>query len=135
MARSEYNTFNQFHASQEAINDFVESIFNKAIEQLERENPEAMSYMNHKQMIKAGAKRLRSCSAYVWETSDFYILQSYNTFIACIPKEWRKACFDALRIEYGYTATSAQHVSKFEKEYGDGKWGVDFRYTARPIYR
>ena len=57
-------------------------------------------------------KRLRSCSAKVLETPSFFILRSYNTVVAVIDKlngdNW-----DVLRMVYGYTSTSAQHIAKF----------------------
>ena len=61
-------------------------------------------------------KRLRYCSATVYETDNYYILKSYYTFIACIHKS-TNICYDALRHEYGYTSTSAQHISKFWHDY------------------
>ena len=112
------------------INAIVEENFNLALNQLKQENPKASCYLNSKQMKEAGAKRLRRASAYVWETTDFYILQSYETLIACIDKR-TDTCFDLLRLIYGYTATSAKHVSMFRKDYGAGKWGCINRYTAR----
>jgi len=75
-------------------------------------------------------KRLRSCTAWVFETEGFYILKSYGTFIACIRKH-DDVLFDALRIVYGYTATSAQHIAKFAHDYGKGKWGVTERVVGR----
>ena len=60
--------------------------------------------------------RLRHCTAWIYETDNFYILRSYNTYIACIEKATGYAS-DVLRNVYGYTATSAQHVSKFFKDY------------------
>ena len=62
-------------------------------------------------------KQLRSCQARVYETEQFYILKSYNTFIAAIDK-FTKCGYDVLRHEYCYTATSAQHISKFLHDYG-----------------
>ena len=75
-------------------------------------------------------KKLRSCNASVWETENYYILQSYRTFVACISKK-TDICYDVLRIVYGYTNTSAQHISKFKKNYGAGKWGCETTITAR----
>ena len=75
-------------------------------------------------------KRLLSCQAWVQETENYYILKSYNTIIACINKN-SDTLFDALRTEYGYTATSAQHIAKFNHVYGRDKWGCHNRYTAR----
>lgn len=76
--------------------------------------------------------RLRSCQAWVYETKHFYILKSYNTFIACISKR-TGILYDNLRREYGYTQTSAQHISKFSKDYGIGTWGCEQRYTYREV--
>lgn len=71
--------------------------------------------------------RLRSCTAWVYETDNYYILKSYNTFIACVDKS-TGVTYDALRYAYGYTSTSAQHISKFTHDYGNGK-----RYTFRKV--
>ena len=63
-------------------------------------------------------KQLRRCSADVYESPNFYILRSYNTFIGAIEKSTGFGS-DMLRNEYGYTATSAQHLAKFFTDYGD----------------
>ena len=63
--------------------------------------------------------RLRTCQAYVYETPSFYMLRSYNTVVAIIDKS-SDICYDFLRGVYGYTNTSAQHISKFDKDYGRG---------------
>lgn len=81
------------------------------------------------------SKRLLSCSAYVFDTEHYYILKSYDTFIACIEKS-TDTLYDALRVVYGYTATSAKHISKFNhgKVYGgysSGTYGCKAAYTAR----
>lgn len=75
-------------------------------------------------------KRLRRCSAVVFETEHYFILQSYRTPIAVIAKS-TDTLYDVLRYVYGYTATSAQHISKFEKDYGRGKWNCEMRLTYR----
>lgn len=62
-------------------------------------------------------KRLRTCSAYAMETDNYHILQSYNTIVAVINKR-KNLCFDVLRTEYGYTATSAKHIAKFKQDVG-----------------
>ena len=72
-------------------------------------------------------KRLRSCSAEVLETPSFFILRSYNTVVAVIDKLTGNT-WDVLRMVYGYTATSAQHITKFSNDYGNGK-----RYKWREI--
>ena len=66
----------------------------------------------------SNTERLRTCQAWVYETDNFYILRSYNTCVAAIDKE-SHYCADVLRYIYGYTATSAQHISKFIADYGD----------------
>lgn len=76
--------------------------------------------------------RLRSCSATVYSTGNYYVLRSYNTIIAAIDKR-TDTCFDFLRKVYGYTATSAQHISKFDHDYGTGAWGCRERMTWRYV--
>ena len=63
------------------------------------------------------SERLRKCNAEVYETGNFYLLKSYNTFVACIPKGSCE-CFDVLRVVYGYTNSSAKQISKFIEDYG-----------------
>ena len=75
-------------------------------------------------------KRLRGCTAWVFETEGFYILKSYETYIACIRK-YDDVLFDALRLVYGYTSTSAQHIAKFGQDYGQDKWGVHEKVVGR----
>lgn len=67
-------------------------------------------------------ERLRSCSAMVTTTDKYFILQSYNTVIAIIDRA-TDTLYDALRMVYGYTATSAKHVAKFAQDYGNLTWG------------
>ena len=71
-----------------------------------------------KEDLKNGfhSERLHKCSAIVIETPNYYVLQSYNTIIACIDKN-DNTLYDFLRVVYGYTATSAQHISKFYQDY------------------
>ena len=86
----------------------------------------------HEHYTLGKGKRLRSCKAYVYETPSFYILRSYNTYVALIDKS-TDTCYDFLRSVYGYTNTSAQHISKFDKDYGKGIWGCTNRVTYRPL--
>ena len=74
-------------------------------------------------------KRLRSCSAEVAPVIDaetgellYYVLRSYRTIVAAIDVR-TDTLIDFLRYVYGYTSTSAQHISKFAHDYGAGKWG------------
>ena len=63
-------------------------------------------------------KRFRTCNATYAETENFYILRSYKTIVAVVNKH-TGICYDFLRAVYGYTATSAQHISKFYRDFGD----------------
>lgn len=60
--------------------------------------------------------RLRSCKAWVFESENYYALQSYSTDIAVIDKR-SGILYDCLRMVYGYTNTSAQHIAKFRQDY------------------
>ena len=84
-------------------------------------------------------KRLRSCSAEVAPVMDaetgelmYYVLRSYRTIVAAIDVR-TDTLYDFLRYVYGYTATSAQHISKFGQDYGNGKWGCANRLTYREV--
>lgn len=76
--------------------------------------------------------RLRTCSAWVYETEHYYILKSYDTFVACIHKE-SDTLFDAVRCVYGYTATSCQHIRKFALDYGKASYGTMRKMIGRMI--
>ena len=84
-------------------------------------------------------KRLRSCSAEVAPVIDsetgellYYVLRSYRTIVAIIDIK-TDTLYDFLRYVYGYTSTSAQHIAKFDKDYGMGKWGCTNRLTYRDV--
>lgn len=65
--------------------------------------------------------RLRSCNATVHKTYGFTLLKSYNTIVAAIDDFG--VAYDFLRLVYGYTATSSQHITKFFKDYNvQTKW-------------
>ena len=57
---------------------------------------------------------LYSCKAEILEYNGFLALVSYRTPIAVYAPD-NATLYDCLRIVYGYTATSAQHISKFSK--------------------
>lgn len=61
-------------------------------------------------------RRLHKCQAYVYETTSYYLLKSYSSFVAFIRKSDGE-CFDILRNVYGYSSTSAQHIAKFTNDY------------------
>lgn len=70
--------------------------------------------------------RLRSCSATVGSTEHYTYLRSYNTIVAIIDRRSGEA-FDILRTEYGYTATSAQHISKF---FSDNRYWIYTKFRT-----
>lgn len=72
-------------------------------------------------------RKLRSCSATVAEAVDpetgelrYVVLRSYRTVVAVIDTR-TSTLYDFLRYVYGYTATSAKHISKFARDYGAAK--------------
>lgn len=77
-------------------------------------------------------KQLHTCSAYVCKLNRFYILKSYKTIVAAIDRE-DNICYDFLRKVYGYTATSGQHISKFQKAYCTGTCDCAKRLTWREV--
>ena len=68
--------------------------------------------------VRGKEKQLRRCNATYGYTEDgeFLYLRSYNT-IVCVIDLITGEAIDVLRTEYGYTATSAQHISKFLKDF------------------
>lgn len=61
-------------------------------------------------------KPFRNCKASVGYANGYLYLRSYDAVVAFIDPI-KKVGYDILRTEYCYTATSAQHISKFFKEY------------------
>lgn len=54
---------------------------------------------------------------------DITFLYSYHTCVAVVYRDKvnkRCICVDVLRYVYGYTSTSAQHISKFFHDFVDG---------------
>lgn len=119
-------------AEQLKINALCEKVEHEALDELsviQGVNGNKVSYEDFMKMPPI-SKRLRSCSAKVFTTNNYYILQSYQTIIAVIDRN-TDTLYDFLRIAYGYTNTSAQHIAKFNHDYCRGSWGCRERYTAR----
>lgn len=78
-----------------------------------------------------GKKRckLYSCNAEIWEYDGILVLASYGTPIAV----YAYGCklYDCLRVVYGYTATSSQHICKFIKWLDENNYPVNYavRFT------
>lgn len=104
-------------AEQKAINEKVETVYNRFV-----------SLWNDNNVKVSTARRFRSCSAEVRYVSGFIVLQSYNTVVAVIDENGD--CYDFLRLVYGYTATSAQHVSKFRRDYAPYGNVYTWRYVG-----
>ena len=107
-------TMKQFNQSLDNIT--ASAIFNAACDELD-----AQRTYNY--------KRLRSCTAWVFETENYYVLKSYDTFIGCIDKR-SNTFVDVLRKVYGYTSTSAHHLAKFRHDYTPYPWNSPC-YTYR----
>lgn len=60
-------------------------------------------------------ERLDYCQAWVYQTKGYTYLISYNTIVAFIDDSGNM--YDVLRLVYGYTATSAKHISKFRGKF------------------
>lgn len=73
---------------------------------------------------KNGKKRCRlySCNAEIRECMGNLVLVSYGTPIAVYSEDG--SLYDCLRVIYGYTATSAKHISKFEKWLAENNYNV-----------
>lgn len=74
-------------------------------------------------------KRLHHCQAWVYTFVDengntYYVLRSYGTMVAGVTPTGDK--YDWLRYVFCYTATSAQHITKFFNDYAP---------NSRPMYR
>lgn len=78
-----------------------------------------------------GKKRckLYSCNAWIWEFKGILVLVSYDTPIAVYAYNW--SLYDCLRVVYGYTATSSQHICKFMKWLDENNYPINYavRFT------
>lgn len=74
--------------------------------------------------------KLYSCQAKIYEYAGFLILVSYNTPVAFYSPN-TNTLYDFLRPIYGYTATSAKHISKFSKWLAENNFDVFYfeRFT------
>ena len=75
------------------------------------------------------SKDFRHCKAKVYFNARYTYLKSYSTIVAFIDNKNCVAC-DILRLVYGYTATSAQHISKFFNAYASTEDYERLRYKA-----
>ena len=69
----------------------------------------------------------RYCKATVGRVGKYIYIRSYDTVVAFINTVTGEG-YDILRTEYGYSATSAQHISKFFNYYCVGRvYRTDFK--------
>lgn len=73
-------------------------------------------------------RTLHYCNAEIWEYKGFLALVSYRTPIAVYAPD-NATLYDCLRIVFGYTATSSQHISKFSK------WLAENNYPVQEFVR
>lgn len=59
--------------------------------------------------------RLDYCQACTYQTRGYSFLISYDTIVAFVDDSG--ILYDVLRLVYGYTTTSAKHISKFRKKF------------------
>ena len=73
--------------------------------------------------------KLYSCNAEIWEWTGILVLVSYGTPIAVYMDDW--SLYDCLRVVYGYTATSSQHISKFKKWLSENNYNVQYEVRCK----
>lgn len=95
---------------QTEVNHYIENIVNDINALLRTEKP-----IKWKQMYRCSAD---TCIV----KGDWVLLRSYSTIVAAY-NIYTGELFDFLRLVYGYTSTSAQHIAKFRNycryEYGN----------------
>ena len=113
-------------AVQSNINAIVESEYEKVMQ--------SMDDFNGMEDRGYGVwKKLRSCQAWVAQFGEYYVLKSYNTIVAAIDIE-TDVLYDFLRFAYKYTATSSQHIAKFNHDYCARQfWGCDVVRTWKAV--
>lgn len=74
-------------------------------------------------------KRLFKCSAYFYVTENFLILRSYRTIVAIYDNRDNKL-YDFLRVVYGYTSISCQHIRKFRHMIECANHGIPVEYIC-----
>lgn len=99
----------------------------------------AIEKFNASHCYYGNSYKLRNCSASVADAIDretgeilYHVLTSYNTVVAIIDVQ-TDTLVDFLRYVYGYTSTSAQHISKFAQDYGASMWGCANTLRYYPV--
>lgn len=76
-----------------------------------------------RECTKSRIGRLYSCKADMWYSGRYIILYSYESIVAFY-NTTNGRLIDNLRMTYGYTVTSAQHITKFHKWLTENNWTV-----------
>ena len=108
-------------AEQEIINELCYYAYESAIREMSSEH-----------IGFSDCKCLRSLSAWVYETTHYYILKSYCNFVAVLDKKL-DILYDVHRTVYGYSSSSAHHIAKFNSDYSSAKGGTEYVYTASEV--
>lgn len=103
-------------------------------EYLSEQNAKVAHFYKHNESLIKDAERatdsipLYHCNARIVRYRQKYFLVSYNTCIAAFDSE-ECALYDYLRLVYGYTAISSQHIAKFFR------WCEENVYAVREFNR
>lgn len=92
-------SFSMGKAEQQAINTHIVPIWEEAL----ASPPTDYFYVT----------RLNKSQACIYQKGNLVLLLSYDTFVALYNID-KNTVYDMLRYEYGFTGTSAQHISKFK---------------------
>lgn len=112
-------------AVQSYINAIVESEYEKVMQ--------AVDYFQGMEDRGYGVwKKLRSCKAEVAQFGEYYVLRSYRTIVAAIDIT-TDTLYDFSRYAHGYTATTSQHIAKFNHDYCARYWGCYVVRTWRDV--
>ena len=90
----------------------LEKISRKNAQNLELHIADTVRYPS-----KFKSMQLYHCKAKIFQYENTVVLQSYDTIVAFADLSSGTG-YDLLRVVYGYTATSAQHISKFFGMFG-----------------
>lgn len=78
-------------------------------------------------------ERLDYCQAWTYQTRGYTFLVSFKTLVAFIDDNGNM--YDVLRLVYGYTVTSAKHISKFRNKFyniSEYTWREEWSYRSNP---
>ena len=118
-----YSSIEEFRATAEKVisikisNRSEKIMKKKEIQKLENQLVEKAWENAQKVWIKElkEVERLNYCQAWVYKANGYCFLVSYKTIVSFIDESGNM--YDVLRLVYGYTSTSAKHISKFRNKF------------------